>query len=557
MMKAAGAVADVGEALSATQVGGAAAGGQNRKNYIVYRYGCLEPTLNGDLMIEQMRLRRQFWNELAAAHNKWWEEYKRICWVPLHSDILESFYDEIDRLSFEIAKERQKSRSSKADNTPYVKRLKARIKVLRRAARNYNDNFVKPIRKVIVAQPHVQAQLKRITEQKDREIKQAKANSGLHWCNTDDIERNYVKYNKKQVVSRNSLLHFKRWDGNGKVNIRLKKPFLATADVFGTSQWVQIDPVPVDAWFSPIRAVRRRLSRTKIRVRIHSVGRRPVWVELPMVMHRPLPEGLIRKVDITRKVIAGKPRYFASITVEVPAVSCVRDDKKPAIGIDIGWRLKSDNTLRVCYWHDTTGAHGEVVLGPEIVSQFFKVSDLQSIRDKNFDDIREKLVDFVRNNSIPAWLRNEKYITHPKWRSIAKLVKLYKYKWQRFPGDNVIYQELENWYKRERHLYEYEANLRDQIIARRNEEYRKFAAGVVRKYGYVVLELFDLAEMAKKPMPDQGVKTSLPPNKYRFIAAPSELRNAIENACKREGILVERVNPDYTTQGKRKIMPTS
>jgi transposase len=106
-------------------------------------------------------------------------------------------------------------------------------------------------------------------------------------------------------------------------------------------------------------------------------------------------------------------------------------------------------------------------------------------------------------------------------------------------------------------LYEYEANLRDQIIARRNEEYRKFAAGVVRKYGYVVLELFDLAEMAKKPMPDQGVKTSLPPNKYRFIAAPSELRNAIENACKREGILVERVNPDYTTQGKRKIMPTS
>jgi transposase len=26
------------------------------------------------------------------------------------------------------------------------------------------------------------------------------------------------------------------------------------------------------------------------------------------------------------------------------------------------------------------------------------------------------------------------------------------------------------------------------------------------------------------------------------------LRNAIENACKREGILVERVNPDYTTQ---------
>src|SRR5690606_20002748 len=71
-----------------------------------------------------------------------------------------------------------------------------------------------------------------------------------------------------------------------------------------------------------------------------------------------------------------------------------------------------------------------------------------------------------------------------------------RWRQERFAGDEAGYTLVETWRKRDRHLWEYEANLRDQLLARRREQCRRFAAHLARTYGEIVLEDFDLRQVA-------------------------------------------------------------
>jgi len=508
--------------------------------------------MNEDVFMEQLRLRRLYWNGLVELHNRYLiDRYREITWVP-ERDVLDGMYKELEELREQLKQGRQKCRGTGSDKTKHGKELKAKIKKLEKEAGRYYRDVYKPAYQKHKAQEHIKQELAANDQEFSERWKQLRCEmveQGLYWGNYDDINRNYDCYIRRQSLRKGRHLKFRRWDGTGKVHLRLMRDMILSAsEVFdGKSNWVQIAPVDERAWTSESRRERRRHCWTKIRVRIQSEGRRPVWGELPMCMHRPLPAGEIRTVSVRREVIAGWPRYSVSIGVMVPDVPCKPDDSRPSVALDIGWRRLDKNRVRVAYWYSSDGAHGEVIMEEETVSQFLKVDDLRSIRDNYFNEIKEKLVSFVRNNNIPEWLKEERYIWSPRWRSIVKLVKLVK-KWERFSGDEEIYRELECWYRRERHLYQYEANLRDQIHARRWEQYRVFSSRVARWFGRVYMEDIDLSRMSRKPKPEDGTAVSTLPNRYRVIAAPGEFRSILESACKREGIYVKRIEPQHTTQ---------
>ena len=122
-------------------------------------------------------------------------------------------------------------------------------------------------------------------------------------------------------------------------------------------------------------------------------------------------------------------------------------------------------------------------------------------------------------------------------------------KWleNRFSGDQEVVAYLEEWLKRERHLWDYEANLQDQVGRHRREIYRIFAAEIAKKYDHVFMEDFDLRGVLRKKKPESGTGGSTPPDRQRTIASVSTLRQAIENACRREGVEVARVPPMHST----------
>lgn len=58
---------------------------------------------------------------------------------------------------------------------------------------------------------------------------------------------------------------------------------------------------------------------------------------------------------------------------------------------------------------------------------------------------------------------------------------------------------------KQRHLYEWVGNLRDQVLKRRREIYRVFAAQLAKRYHTVLREDFDLRILSAKPAPDPTI----------------------------------------------------
>lgn len=511
--------------------------GRKSKPCRVYEYGCLPPVSGQEAMMQELFLRNRYWNSLVEIERDYREKCKEILRVP-GDEQAETLEEKIKSLRDEVNKEKQKSRGNVV-----LASLNGQIRELDKELRQlWQKNKIARKEK----QKSVRDALDRLDAERKEKQKSARKASGLYWCNYDDIETPYEAARKK-AMKEGRQLRFRRFDGTGKLSVRYQQG-LPVSDLFNDSSLLlQIDPVPSEAWASPVRAVRRKLSRTKVRIRARSENRSPVWLELPMVFHRPLPEGgEVRGASAVIEKVGGKPRYKLVITVALPGVpeeGC-HAASRPSIGIDIGWRLKDCGGIRVAYWHDEEGRNREVLLPENTVSQFLKLHDLRAIRDKHFNEIKAELSAFLEK--APEWLKEKtKYLD--KWRSQKRLLELLKH-WEHFRGDEEIFSSLEAWRKKEIHLYEWEANLRDQIIRRRREIYRIFAAWVAGNYGQVFIEDFNLAKIQKLPDPEDGAAVSLPPSRMRVIASPGIFREQLENACKREGVSVYRLDAKYTTR---------
>lgn len=487
-------------------------------------------------MIEEIHRRHLLWNELVGMEHTVRCKVRELLTLP--NDPIPPLIERLNAVRKEIKDARKKERSGKVDISDLqdkIKELKIQITDARTEQAIAKAQVTKANRSLIDELEH----------ERRAEVKVATKRSGLYWCNYEEIVNNYEQSRRKAMRDKTEL-KFHRWDGTGKITVRLKG--LPVSAAFEKNTMLQIDPVSEEAWAHPIRSTRRKLAQTKIRLRITSdENKKPVWIELPMVMHRPLPtDSEIRSASIVREKVGRKWRYKAVITTTL--TECRHMHSKGIVAINLGWRKVADG-LRVAYWADDSGEHGQLLLGPEVLYEFKKCEELQSIRDKHFNEIK---IDFTKYLSepvknMPDWLRDG-VNNLSQWRSHGKLVSLVK-QWQenRFDSDVNIFGKLSYWVKRENHLYDWETHLRDQVHRRRREIYRVFAAGLVRKYETVVLGDFDLRKVVKKPYPERGTGGSLPMNRQRFIAAVNELRLAIKNACHQAGANIKIVESKFVT----------
>ena len=62
-----------------------------------------------------------------------------------------------------------------------------------------------------------------------------------------------------------------------------------------------------------------------------------------------------------------------------------------------------------------------------------------------------------------------------------------------------MYERLRSWSHHDKHLWSWEANAREQAMARRKEQYRLLGVRLARRYGVLVLERFVLSKVARLP----------------------------------------------------------
>ena len=378
------------------------------------------------------------------------------------------------------------------------------------------------------------ARFRAIDEREHVGVLTAKAGAGLWWCNADDV---VVDFHNAIKRAKGQALRFHAWRLSvGKVLARWQTG------------------LPVAAAMAADSRMQLRSLKTgclAMRLRVGGDRSEPTYLTIPVVLHRPLPpDGLIRQVSVHRERVGphdgGNPYLWKAVFIAETSEEQAVPIGRGRLSLDLGWRLIGEE-LRVGYWRDDAGNTGEVRLPERIINGLRKCEDLRSIRDQHFNVARATLRAWLAEaGSVPDWLRDE--TPHiAQWRTPERLTGLvWRWKDQRFTGDTDIYERLEAWRKKERHLWAWEANSRDQLLRRRLHLYREFAARVAKTCEEVVIENFDLRAIAD--LKKQGKDLPAPARHNRVLAAPSELRLALKNACTREGVKIVQVDSQNTTR---------
>jgi hypothetical protein len=110
-----------------------------------------------------------------------------------------------------------------------------------------------------------------------------------------------------------------------------------------------------------------------------------------------------------------------------------------------------------------------------------------------------------------------------------------------------VYSLVEEWRRRDRHLWLWESNLRDSALRRRREQYRKLAAELSRRYRTLIIERFDLRGVQVRAVPESEEIDLDAAHAQQQLVAASELRSCLVQAfAARRGRIVE-LPAAYTT----------
>lgn len=147
-----------------------------------------------------------------------------------------------------------------------------------------------------------------------------------------------------------------------------------------------------------------------------------IWFDA--IIHRPLPEGAIIKsfALVGRKVNPFGWQWELQIIVEIPSQVLPGADESKWIAIDLGWRVR-ENGLRVAYWLDYKGDHGEFILPFKCenygirrrrefleglgdaympIADWRDWAERQSEADKYLDSVKDRIRAISTNGAAPA-----------------------------------------------------------------------------------------------------------------------------------------------------------
>lgn len=348
---------------------------------------------------------------------------------------------------------------------------------------------------------------------------------------------------------------FTRWTGEGEVGMQIQKGM--TAERLVRDRRLRIDPVDERAWYSESRGERRRLSRTTLRLRVGSAGRRrdPIWAAWPMVMHRPLPKGaIIKGATVHLRRIGPRDEWSVTLTVVVPEMTSVRRCGSGVVAIDVGWRQmageNTDTELRIARWRSENGEAGELRLPSWCIGGLRRAESLRSTRDQNLDLARPWFCSILRDqlDGAPEWFLAATKSIHA-WRSSARFAALVlRWEKNRWPGDEAAYEALEAWRYDDHHLWAWESSQRTSSLRHRREVYRIFAADLARRFDTLVLEKFNKSALAKRPPTgaDEKAENEVARSNRQLVAV-SELCLVATHAFTGRGGTAVQVPCEYTT----------
>lgn len=536
---------------------------KSESDVTVFRYGLLAPLNWGRDVEDELFRMNALWNKLVEIENANRERYREIISAsPALSDVsgrIEDLQREREDLIAERNRRRAAVRSkSKADTADLDERIKA---IKAELAPLYER------RKALLAEARAQQKplLNALEAERREAVKKARQESGCFWPNYNAVISSY-EVARRRAMQTGSMLRFRRFTREGRLVNQIQGG-MTVEDLFacrhsqagirlnGQSRGRQTGTLYVTA-YTGRDGSGRRIRRN---------------VEFPIILHRPIPNDAVIKeveVNIRRRspnvvrcltdtdggpiLEYGEAEYSVSFTCQIPTRGRVAGAS--AAGINIGWKRVSGG-LRVATaaFHDGTIDH--LILPDEWIRKYEHVQALRSGIDKSDGEmhaaLREALRDMLIFEQDGPRVEGLSESDHRLLSAIKRAPKapgraMDALAWRLKETPNMPFvanlsATIEAWRKARKRMILEMDNLRGKLLARRKDLYRNFAARIVARAGAIALDDTDyraasLVERKDGEDPELHEKARL----QRVMAAPHELRLAIEQAAAKRGGYIER-----------------
>jgi hypothetical protein len=298
-----------------------------------------------------------------------------------------------------------------------------------------------------------------------------------------------------------------------------------------------------------VRGDRRRAMRTVAHFRIQSTEKgNPVFLSIPIVMHRPFPAGArILSAAVNREKIGMKYRWNVEFTVFFNEIGLPSNNG--TVAIDLGWAKDSlpdaNGRIRVAGVRERTAdgqeTFTEFCLPVSFTEYAKKLEDIHSIRDIHTNEAFEKIAVFravyeIKDETLRNLLDKAKTSLTARKGKTPPVGHLRSAVWMlrndKTEAQIELKDILETWYERWNHLNEWMSNGRDNQLAAKKDYYRRFAYALAQRNSTLLLDADNFSKLAKEKPAEHDEKPAK--NGIRFLAAPAMLRSALEDCFTQE-----------------------
>lgn len=576
------------------------------------------------LIVEQIHLAHQLRNVLVAVELDH-EKALRALWSEDHAvataeEAMTQAEQQLQLLFEQAKKEHQDDRSTatRPDTSRKIATIRGHVKEARAARKAA----------LTAARPSMKPREHELDVKRKEAIKATYADfvqtRGLHWASYNAVKAHHQTAVTSVIAARKAgrvaQLRFKRWDGTGTITVQLqrmhggdcrcsncaekqtraiRKDNPNAAAVLPDPNYPPTDPprtprllasgegkwrnvLQIGGWMDPDEWQQLPLSKRRQAGRTNALwsfglGRQ---ITLPVGIRKMMPaDADITMAQLTRRRIAGQFNLMLNVTATVPDPT---PSDGPPIAVHMGWRQRSDGSIRVATWASSQPLHvdervrdvilihgdgrsGEIIVPASWLEELARCDEIRAQRDKNQAPVQEQLAAWLDEHPQPDPTPDEpdRMLTGAQvrqWRSPNRLASI-AIRWQQQqptePGGVDMAIHLETWRKQDKHLWEWEYNLRDQLIRRRTDGWRRAAAQLSSQVGAVIVDATDLAALRRRS--DVADDDPVLPGKLAqaararaSFASPGSLRATITAAANRRGVAEITVPAQHLTRTHRR-----
>jgi len=379
-------------------------------------------------------------------------------------------------------------------------------------------------------------------------------NNGLY-RNTVDAVAEYFKTARDRVFSSGGKLRFHRFDGTGFFAFRFRR------------KDANVDGMSLEEMFAGNRETNERFvfvgrddshKKPRLRLRATLAGSRKaerIRHEFDLIYHRPVPpDGVIQNGKIIRQRTGDRFTYHVVLTVKTPIRQVPKLKSSDAVGVDLGFRRVGESIRVAMITPGNPDESPREVLAPKkMISALEHMEALKSEIDEAATELGKTIRPILRASPLPddhkkfkLWKQAAKLPTNVtlSFETAYKLSRWLLYDPDALPQEAT--QDIQKWWRSYGRKYREIHNLRAKQLRNRKHFYRQVASDIVGLGRLIVLEDINLSAFAEAK--DKDTKLSNKARAQRFLASPSEFRNAITNAADREGVTYITVPPQYTSK---------